>query len=216
MKKIMMNKYGFERWPEQDFTDDGSKFTCFRAGNSVRVSKCTYNGEAFIAARIDGEKLPYDVYSKLPHYRALDRLNGVSIESLTDEDLIQLYNDCLAYEKEYTDAENSIVLPTLDEVKDQCARITAKRKAELAEIEQLLSSNSTLLFTKLSNYELTRVQEYLKSLIKDTTKYNDNFARIYYNSALSISFCQPTCSHLKDSYYYMSLLTLINSVRGGH
>jgi hypothetical protein len=108
MKRVNLTKYGFVRWPEEDFSDDGSRFLAYRVGERVRVTKCTYNGEVFISARIDGAKLPYEVYSKLPHYSALDKLNGVSIATLTDDDLFELLAACVLYEKEYADAENNI------------------------------------------------------------------------------------------------------------
>ena len=130
MKKIQMTKYGFVRWAEQDFSDDGSVFYCYLVGERVRVSKCTYKGEAFIDADIQGTKLPYEVYSKLPHYSALSKLNGVSIDSLTDQDLFDLCEACLYYEKEYIEAENTIKMPTLEEIKAQCIKIQVKRTTE--------------------------------------------------------------------------------------
>ena len=70
MTRINMTKYGFVRWPEEDFSDDGARFTCYRVGERVRVSKTTYQGEVFISARIDGRKLSYNEYSVLEHYNA--------------------------------------------------------------------------------------------------------------------------------------------------
>ena len=94
MKKIMMTNYGFIRWPEEDFSDDGTRFTAYRVGERVRVTKATYKGEAFIDGTIHGTKLPYEVYSKLPHYSAISKLNGVSIDTLTDQDLFNLCEAC--------------------------------------------------------------------------------------------------------------------------
>ena len=94
MKKIMMTKYGFVRWPERDFSDDSTRFTVYRVGERVEVSKTTYKGEAFIDGSIDGTKLPWEVYSKLPHYSAIGKLNGVSIDSLIDQDLFDLCEAC--------------------------------------------------------------------------------------------------------------------------
>jgi hypothetical protein len=107
MKRIMLTKYGFERWPEKDFIDDGNRFTCFRAGKNVRVSKHVYNGEVYLSIDtcIGNQIIPYEVYSKLPHYRpAAWNYNGVSVATLTDEDLRNFYNACIAYEQEYENA----------------------------------------------------------------------------------------------------------------
>lgn len=114
MKRIMLTKYGFERWPEKDFTDEGNRFTCFRAGKNVRVSKHVYNGDVYLS--IDtclgvGDKfLPYAIYSKLPHYRpAAWNYNGISVATLTDDDLRNFYNACIAYEHEYEEAAEKLV-----------------------------------------------------------------------------------------------------------
>ena len=214
MKKIMMTNYGFIRWPEQDFADDGSKFYCYRVGERVRVSKCTYKGDAFISAGIDGTKLPYEVYSKLPHYSALDKLNGVSIDSLTDQDLFDLCEACLIYEQEYTEAENTIKMPTLEEIKEQCVEVQAKRLAEFAEVEALLGKHAAKMALKLPAWQWKTIQEYLTNLAAKRATYSPElYAPTVLNSARSINFCKPDCAELDDCYYYNHLMSLIKSVQ---
>ena len=214
MKRIMMTKYGFVRWPEQDFGDDGSRFTCYRVGERVRVSKYTYNGEAFIDATIDSTKLPYEVYSKLPSFSAIGKLNGVSIDSLTDQDLIDLYEDCLAYEREYIKAENNIQMPTLDEIKARCAEIQLKRTAELVYIKHRLSSKAVDLALTLNEWRWKDIRGYLLKL-SDAVAYFDPdiYAPSILDSSRSIDFCKPDCYELKDSWHYTQLIELINSVQ---
>ena len=91
MKRIELTKYGFIRSKEDDFSDDGNRFTCYRVGK-VRVSKLVSEGEAYISASIDDYLLPYETYSKLPHYRDLDALNGVSASDITEEDIQKTYD----------------------------------------------------------------------------------------------------------------------------
>ena len=62
MERITMTKYGFIRSKEDDFSDDGNRFTCYRVGK-VRISKLVSDGEAYIDAYIDSGMLPYDIYS---------------------------------------------------------------------------------------------------------------------------------------------------------
>lgn len=208
MKKIMMTKYGFVRWPEQDFSDDGSRFLAYRAGERVRVTKCTYNGEAFISARIDGAKLPYEAYSMLPHYSALDKLNGVSIATLTDQDMVDLYEACLVYEQEYTEAENTIVLPTLSEIKIQCMRVRAKRQEELAEINRHFT---VAVAAKVEKWEWTNIRDYLLSIANLVDKYDpDKYPLEIVGTARSINFCKPDCEELKPSFYYKWIIERIN------
>lgn len=215
MKKIMMNKYGFIRWPEEDFSDDGNRFTCYKAGERVRVSKLVDRGEVYISASIDGTMLPYEVYSKLPHYTALAALNGVSMSTLTDEDLKSLYENCLAYEEEYTKAEQTIDLPTIDEIIGQCRIVKAGRQAELKEVEELLLKTLNIVIEHASDYEWRQIKDYFKSLNAKANHYNPTeVAMSLVGSARSIDFCKATCYELKPSYYYSALLELINKIIG--
>jgi hypothetical protein len=214
MKKIMMSKYGFVRWPEEDFTDDGSRFLAYRVGERVRVTKCTYNGEAYIDGSIHGTKLPYEVYSKLPHYSAIGKLNGVLIESLTDRDMIDLYEACLAYEQEYVEAENNIHMPTLEEIKKQCLEVQLKRTAELVDIKHKLANKAVDLALTLSEWRWKDIRGYLKSIESQFNSFNpDVYAPKILDTNRSIGFCKPDCTELKDSWYYTQLIELINSVQ---
>lgn len=211
MKKIMMAKYGFERWPDQDYSDDGQTFICYKVGERVEVSKTTYKGEAFIDGNIHGTKLPYDIYSKLPHYATVSKLNGVSIESLTDQDLIDLYEACLAYEQEYTEAENTIKMPTYQEIQEQCVKVQAKRIAEMAEVETLLAKKVTKLMLNTNEWQWKDIRHYYVQLSKEAQKYN-TFVDQIFNKSHSIGFCQPDCNELKDSWYYTHLLEMLAAV----
>ena len=215
MKKIMMNKYGFERWPEYDFSDDGNRFYCYKVGTRVRVSKTTSNGQAYISARIDDIKLPFEEYSKLPHFRALDKLNGVSIESLNDSDLITLYNDCLAYEKEYTDAENSIVMPTLKELEDHCKTIQAIRQSEIDVIEHLLKTNVIVLMENLSDYKWSKLKDRYEGLVLNKDYYSPTYAAKILGTQQSFDLCKADYYAKKESYYYTDLMEIIKSAVKG-
>lgn len=112
MKRIMLTKYGFERWPEEDFSDDGNRFICYRAGKRLRVSKHVFNGEVYLSASsyLGDMVIPYKVYSELPHYReAVWKYNGISVSSLTDEDLKNFYDACVAFEQEYEEVAKKII-----------------------------------------------------------------------------------------------------------
>lgn len=211
MTRINMTKYGFVRWPEEDFSDDGNRFTCYKVGKRVRVSKLVYRGEAYIAARIDGSKLPYEVYSKLPHYRDLDALNGVSTDALTDEDLFGLVEACMLYEKEYTEAENSIAMPSLEEIRKQCIAVQAKRNRELIDINKAFGRSVVAIASKLTEWEWRTVKEYIQYIeAKINTFDPDKYSHTIFNTSRSINFCKPDCSELQDSYYYKWIMERIN------
>jgi hypothetical protein len=204
----MMNKYGFVRWPEEDFSDDGNRFYCYRVGKRVRVSKLVSDGVAYISARIDHGNLPFAVYSKLPNYSKLDDLNGKSVISLTDNDLFDLCEACLMYEKEYSEAETAIVYPSVDEIRRQCIKVKAKRMAELTEVEAELARHITKLALTVPEWQWKTLREYLVSL-KHTTEFDvDDKAKAMYKTTYSFDFVKPNYHDLNDSFYYKWIMDL--------
>ena len=217
MKKIMMTKYGFIRCPEEDFSDDGNRFQVYKVGNRIRVTKCVSEGEAYISARLEGGQLPYDVYSNLSYYCDLGRLNGVSTDGVTEDDLQRLYESCLAYEQEYIAAENSIQYPTKEEITEQCQKIHAQTILDLNRAEQLFNQKALAAALTLSDYEWKRLKEYLNELVKRAKRFDSEFkieelVQNMYRTSNSFLFCSPTYSDLKESWYYTEIIKLFNRV----
>lgn len=210
MNKIMMTKYGFVRWPEQDFSDDGNRFTCYRIGKRVRVSKLVSNGRAYIDGSIDGIKLPYTVYSDLPHYLATGKLNGVPVATLTDSDLFELAEACLMYEKEYEEAENTIVMPSTEEIKARCEEIKRKLAGEVRAVQDLIGKDFMSLAAELSTHEWNYLGGHLRSLKRNLDNYDiDAIVNRMYGTADSIKFCSDLCYDLKPSWYYSEILKVL-------
>ena len=208
MTRINLVKYGFGRDAAEDFSDDGNRFQAYKVGR-VRITKLVSDGEAYIDGDIRDGKLPYEVYSKLPHYSAVGRLNGVSIASLTEDDLQKLYEDCQAYEIEYTNAENSIKYPTLEEIKNQCKLICAKRLVELGTVEDLMKEHCFEAATMFSAYEWKFLQECLRSLMSKVKQFNpDTYSQTILNQSYSFNFVKPTNSDLRDCFYYTEIVGL--------
>jgi len=201
MKKIMMTKYGFVRCPEEDFSDDGSRFQAYKVGR-VRVTKLVADGQAYIDGDINDGKLPYEVYSKLPHYVFCGKLNGVPAAALTDEDLQELYESCQAYDKEYTDAENSIQYPTELELQHKCNHIQAKLIKEMNELEQLMGDHAVEAATKFSKWEWQKLQEYLTYMLQELSRYNpEKFIPAILGTARSFTFLANK-EDTEPTYYY--------------
>lgn len=204
MKKIMMTKYGFVRCPEDDFSDDGSRFDCYRVGR-VRVTKHVSDGQAYIDGDINDGRLPYEVYSKLPHYVFCGKLNGVPAAALTDEDLQELYESCQAYDKEYTDAENSIQYPTELELRHKCNHIQAKLIKEMNELETLMGEHAIEAATKFAKWEWQQLQEYLKNMLQKLGQYNpDKFVPAILGTTRSFTFLQNK-EDTEPTYWYKSI-----------
>jgi hypothetical protein len=207
-----MTKYGFIRWPEEDFSDDGARFTCYRVGERVRVSKTTYQGEVFISARIDGRKLSYNEYSALKHYRALDKLNGILICRVTDQDLLDLYEACLAYEIEYNKAEKALCMPTFEQIKEQALLLHRKRVLEASEASLLVSKHLMTLVSKLSDYGWKELRNRLVSLKNTAENFDvDRYARSMLDTRMSIELCKPDSKMLKDSWEYEALVRTVQN-----
>ena len=211
MKKIMMTKFGFVRWPEEDFSDDGNRFTCYRVGDRVRVSKLVADGYAYIDARIDGTVLLYEVYGNLPHYKALGKLNGVPVSSLTEQDLLDLCEACLYYEKEYNEAEANVEFPNLEELKDQCVKVQQHFAKQIAEVETLMGKRAARLAMKLTDWEWKALRDDLIHLVDQAKRYDpDTYPLTVYGHRASIEFCKPNAGPLNDTFWYNYLMDILN------
>ena len=209
MERINMAKYGFVRSPENDFSDDGARFTCYRVGNVV-VSKTTWQGEAFISGRIEKYTLPYETYSKLPHYTDLDKLNGKYIDTMTDQDLIDLYNACVAYDKEYADAEAAIVYPTMDELVEQCKKVRANYQAQKEEAMDLVTKAANNLILSASEYELRSLRNYLGTITTRANAFDpETYPQSIYHSAYSFDFVKPTNHDLTKDWYLNEIKKIV-------
>lgn len=212
MKRIDMVKYGFVRSPEDDFRDDGNSFVGYRVGR-VRVTKCVSDGQAYIDGTINEGFLDYNDYKKLPHYSSIGRLNGVSISTLTEIDLMRLYEDCQAYEKEYIEEENRIKasLPTEDEIRERCSEILALRLTELHMIDKRLSTLTPKLMGECSDYQWKQIRDFYKSLVRLTTQYNvDTWPKSTVGKPMSRKFMSPDFGDLKPSFYFRELMEILD------
>jgi hypothetical protein len=208
MKKINLTKYGFVRWPEEDFSDDGNRFTCFRAGKNVRVSKLVSDGEVYlsIGSSVGNGTLPHEVYCNLPNYnKACWKYNGVSVDSLTEQDLIDFYNACVSYEKEYEEAEANIVYPTIEEITAQCKKLTAKAEAEYKQASQLVV-NAVLdgTIVKLSDYEIKELKNSLATLKNAVNNYDPTtYPQRLYRKSSSFNFVKTDNYDAVNKSWYL-------------
>lgn len=197
MSRIYMEKAGFVRSKEDDFSDDGNYFTAYKVGN-VRVTKLVSKGEAYIDADYNDGRIPCDVYCTLPHYKALSKLNGVNADSVTAEDLKELYDACVAYEKEYNDLCNTIVYPTREELTERLTAVAAKRKEELTTLGNMLTMD---VLVKMSDYSVKYVKNYCAELYNRSKKNVAQEVDRVYKTSYSFTIMKDT-NALQDSWYY--------------
>lgn len=209
MTRINLTKYGFTRFPEEDFSDDGNRFTCYRfSDTNSHISKLVSNDQAYLSVHVSGQ-LPYDVYSKLPNYQAATwSYNGISVASLTDEMLQDFFRACVQYEKEYQAAEAAIEYPTECELLAKCVRIQNKLILEINEIKTLMGAHALEAATKFSKWEWQKLQEYLTYLLQEFNKYNaEKFIPSVLGTVRSITFLQNKES-TEPTYWYKSIKEL--------
>lgn len=210
MKRIDLRKYGFVRTPEEDFSDDGTRFSVYRLGD-VMVSKAVSGGEVFIAGRIESGKLPYAVYSKLPHYRDLDKLSGVLASLVSDQDLADFASACAEYSKEYAAAVAATKYPTLEELQGKCDELTDALNEQVEEAGKLIKDNVIELMEKLGEYQVRRLAICYKELAKlaKTDFDRDRLPYAILNSGESIDFM---AKEPREAFYFREIKELIESV----
>jgi hypothetical protein len=215
MKRINMTKYGFIRFEEGDFSDDGNRFTGYTISSNsrLRVSKLVSDGRVYLSSSMDGNKLDHTEYSKLPHYQAATwEYNGVSVADLTDQDLVNWYNACVEYEKEYIEAESKIMFPTIEEIKEQCKRINAIRLAEIDEVSNLLESYAVKFVLTADKYTLGNFQSYFKSLQEKFFNV-DTYPQTIQKSNYGRNFVKTTNYELQPSFDYRRLIEILEKYK---
>ncbi len=114
---IRYKAFGIKRRPENDFSDDGTRFTAYTLPNGLEMTKATYGDDIFLAVKNPYVKgIKYEDYSKLPHYSALDQYNGVNKSSVN---LNKLVKDSDEFLKEYNELLTKKGLPTIGNNKNQ-------------------------------------------------------------------------------------------------
>ncbi len=180
MDRINLTKYGFIRRPALDFSDDGSRFRCYEL-DGIEVSYLKSNYGIYISGHstpISGGMLKYDEYSKLPHYKALDNLNGV--DDVEESELYQLANDIRAYAKEYREAEAKLEYPSEEEARSYIEEHLESYRSQLYELDAKLRLKA---LWNLSEYKIKDLVHYSKSInskinyLEDALKNLENYIR---------------------------------------
>jgi hypothetical protein len=210
MKRINMTKYGFIRTPDDDFSDDGNRFTCYQAGEyeNIRISKLVSDGQVYLSSQVDCN-LPYEIYGKLPHYNeATWKYNGVDLESLTDEDMQNFYKACCAYAQECIDTEANTKYPTLEELEARCELIQKKCLNDYDDAKQLVvNAVESGAILNLDRYYLTSVFEYLKNLRNIVNNCNPKTRALrLLGKADSLKMMEPDYNELTSESFYVKTI----------
>ena len=131
-KNIPLQKYGFVRVPEKDFTDDGARFTAYaydpegKGDQTFIMTKTIYDGEAYLSV---GYTLPGTNRTKY-----IDDLNGVSIDEAIEglPDLIKKIQEAQKEVAKFTaqTLTDEEIEKFSDEVAEKAPKNNAWRTAE--------------------------------------------------------------------------------------
>ena len=77
-KRFVLNRNLFTRWPEEDFSDDGTRFRVYKYKGILPISQTTFNGSTFTAIRLDYAGFTYKDYKE--DVILLNAFNGIEIE----------------------------------------------------------------------------------------------------------------------------------------
>jgi hypothetical protein len=206
MKRVVLTKYGFSRFPEEDFHDDGNNFTCYKfVDDESHVSKLVDDGEAYLSIHVNG-KLPYEVYSTLPHYkRATWDFNGISVSSLTDALLQDFYKSCVEYEREYRAAEAAIQYPSLEDLTEKAYKVVGKKILELQKLEALVAKHVVGAAMLFSEYDWKRIRDCIQHLNAEIVRFDPTtYPSQIYKTETSFRFIKPEYE-MEDSYWFSSI-----------
>lgn len=173
IKNIPLQKYGFVRVPEEDFSDDGTRFTVYaydpegKGDRTFLMSKATYNGEAFLS-----------VYYTLPGTQTtqyIDDLNGVSIDEAIKglDDLVKKIKE--AQEKVTSFTAQTLTDEDIEKFSDEVAEKVTGNSGAWRVAEEVLKQHgfdedqleSSIAMKYRKAWEAKVKDKYTKSLSKD-------------------------------------------------
>lgn len=196
LKQVRLTKYGFSRWPEEDFSDDGNRFTCYRY-YGCRVSYLHADGMWYIAARINDYELSFTERKDLPYYRDLDMLNGV--ETVSEEDIEKLKAAIIGYVNAYKNKVEELNKnnPTMEEM----LALRENHRNYYRDLKKQIDKRFTPEILKLSAYELGNFKNYYNSLVSQCNCYTDEYLEAIFNKGQSRQFMNNKTS----DFYYQEL-----------
>lgn len=160
--KLNFKKYGIQRSPEHDFSDDGNRFRGYIC-NGVPMSYLKDDGEVYLSIQVgDLGGLNYEEYSKLPSYKDCDKYNGVDESSV---DLADVAEICKRIKAEHDEALGNIKDISDDDYKAYTDKYLEKAKKEFEEAKQVIKNLEPEDLLNASEWDIKKIKrdlEYIK------------------------------------------------------
>ena len=121
---------------------------------------------------------------------------------MTEQDLINLYNNCLSYQEEYKEAEANIKYPSKEELENKAQELQSQAMELLNKLEAAIQEAGLKIFN-LSDYDLRALKSYYNTT-KGYTKLKDINPLI--NTSSSFSFMKRNV----DTYEFNKAMEILN------
>ena len=90
-QKINLDRSTCKRWPERDFSDDGTRFAMYKYKNALPISRASGTEDLYLSIRLDYLGIPYQEYCD--DFNVLNFYNRVPRESFD----ARKFNDLCEY-----------------------------------------------------------------------------------------------------------------------
>lgn len=178
-----LQKYGFIRRPEDDFSDDGSRFRGYVYKTDKGEMPVTYlksNGQVYLSASLHHkDELSYEEYKDLPSYRDSDKYNGVPEDEVDVADFAKICDRLIS---EYSEAVIAIEAVPMSKIEELCNKLAKAALDDYNKTVKLFRTVDPMKILDISPYELKRLKEYFERAkvetenrferIKDTSERN--------------------------------------------
>lgn len=159
-----IKKFGIERCPEHDFTDDGNRFRGF-AYKGIIMTQCRTQGETYLAVRVDygTYDFSFDEWFDSEEYKLADEFNGVS-EVNVDKLIENIEKIITRIEILDKHAKQNADNVDMTDVKEQA-------EWEVANAEAILERAKSLRFWEVnSKYDLETICNYIR-IVESSIEY---------------------------------------------
>ena len=165
--RLNFKKYGIERAPDLDFSDDGNRFRGYRC-NGVPISYLYSDGRYYLSIRVDYlEGLTYDEYSKLPSYKDCDKYNMCDSVDLAD-----VADICKRIKSEYDAALKDIKDVSDDDYKVYTDKYLEKAKKEFEEAKNSIRSLEPEDLLNASEWNIKEIKRDLENIKNEIDRWS--------------------------------------------
>ena len=172
MKRVNLQKYGFTERKEENFNDDGNRFVVYRNDlyPELSIRKLVSDGNLYLAGGVNSRihYLTYDEYTQLNNYKYCNKLNGVLLSNISEEDLAETIVGLISYYKEYKEKLNYLEkndVLDLEKVKKAKVDLIEIYNNRINEAKELYNTFIDNIDSETSSYDISNMCDDLTTII---------------------------------------------------